>query len=570
MATAPTSSDGAKAWKKRSVVSSFLLRGCWTGNIDTSRKPEVTLFERSDKVSTYRKHLAPISGTVETTDPSPLSAALREIREETTLAPPEITLLRQGKPFTFRDSSICREWTVHPFLFGVQPPPASSGAEQPPQPADSKIRIDWEHTRFVWVDPTQAVHDAEAGRIQAVPRLADSLRRVWFEADLGEAAGGVLRAGLHKLATDHESGAAALSEAALKTLSDVVRCLSEHDLHDAGDEREEWKWWWDRIRMAAWHLWKNGRESMGAAILGKVLVVLARMEKAAREAAEDSVPAGAKRKDIWKDLALRAISTPSDEASEPSASVPSAFSDYIIQKFPERIKSREPIAILTLSDSGTVRSCLRHAVDEIKIVLDLRVLESRPLYEGVSLAATLAKHLSSTGDPKFPHKVTLYTDASAALASVNVDVVLLGADRIASSGAVSNKTGSLPAVLAAKHMAPRARVAVVGGTEKIAPPGRPEDHVVEDNGAEQVRRAWGGLHNSDGVRGGAEELQRALSAPSANASAVRTEIPNVFFEWVPPELIDAYVTEAGVWTRERIAEHSVKLGAEVARLLGNL
>ncbi|KAL1841762.1 hypothetical protein VTJ49DRAFT_6600 [Mycothermus thermophilus] len=559
MATAPASSEGALEWKKRSVVSSFLLRGGWTGDTGTSGKPEVTLFERSDKVSTYKNHLAAISGTIETTDPSPLSAALREIREETTLAPPDIVLLRQGKPFTFRDASVCREWTVYPFLFRLQ------------TQAESKIHIDWEHTRFVWVDPTVAVRDAEAGRIQAVPRLEDSLHRVWFEADLGESAGGALRAGLRQLATDHESGAAALSESALKTLREVVRCLDEDGLHDFGDAREEWKWWWDRIRMTAWHLSKNGRESMGAAILSKLLVVLARMEKAAREVPEDSVAAGGKKKkDFWKDLALRAISPPPDETSQPSASVPNTFSNYITQTLPAKFRSREPIAILTLSDSGTVRSCLRHAVEEAKIVLDLRVLESRPLYEGVTLAATFADYLKSHGDPTFPHKVTLHTDASAALASAEVDVVLLGADRIASSGAVSNKTGSLPAVLAAKHVAPCARVVVVGGTEKIAPPGRPEEHVVEDNGAEQVRRVWEERYNSEGVRRGAEILQRALSAPAANSLAVKTGIPNIFFEWVSPELIDAYVTESGVWTRGRIAKHSEDLAAEVARLFGDL
>jgi hypothetical protein len=51
MAAASTNSANSGEWKKRSVVSSFLLRGGWRGD---QAKPEIALFERSDKVSTYR------------------------------------------------------------------------------------------------------------------------------------------------------------------------------------------------------------------------------------------------------------------------------------------------------------------------------------------------------------------------------------------------------------------------------------------------------------------------------------------------------------------------------------
>jgi 8-oxo-dGTP pyrophosphatase MutT (NUDIX family) len=82
----------------------------------------------------HRHHLAPISGTIDPADASPLAAAWREIAEETTLTPASLSLLRQGKSYTFRDPSVSREWTVFPFLFRLR------------TPADEqRIRIDWEH-----------------------------------------------------------------------------------------------------------------------------------------------------------------------------------------------------------------------------------------------------------------------------------------------------------------------------------------------------------------------------------------------------------------------------------------
>jgi translation initiation factor 2B subunit (eIF-2B alpha/beta/delta family) len=67
-------------------------------------------------------------------------------------------------------------------------------------------------------------------------------------------------------------------------------------------------------------------------------------------------------------------------------------------------------------------------------------------------------------------EITLYPDAAAALASSGVDILLLGADRIAASGAVSNKTGSLPASLSVRHISPVAKVVVLSELEKVARP----------------------------------------------------------------------------------------------------
>ncbi|KAG7285697.1 hypothetical protein NEMBOFW57_007990 [Staphylotrichum longicolle] len=519
-----TASSTGDPWKKRSVVSSFIMK------LDAA-EPKVALFQRSDKVSTYRHHLAPISGTIESADPSPLAAAWREIAEETTLTPASLALLRQGKSYTFRDPSVRREWTVFPFLFRLK------------TPADEqRIQIDWEHEAWGWHDPDAVVRDA-TGDLPGVPRLAESLRRVWFETDLGPAAGRVLAEGLDALAHDHESGARQLAGAALQTLRGVVA-----ELEAAPDEAPTDEWW-VRVRFAAWHLSKNGRESMGAAIMSALLAALAGIEQTLR-----SGHAGP-----WRDAVLRELDARIASRQESAKLVSQAFAAYLEGTYPTKLAAQEPISILTLA-------CAMPRFLPVSYS-DLRVLESRPLFEGVSLAGGVAEDLgseSSSSSTAQAHKITLHSDASAALASSGIDVVVLGADRIAASGAVSNKTGSLPAVLSAKHVSPTAKVIVLGESDKIAPPGRPEEHVVEDNDPSQISRAWQAEYNSGRVRGATATLRDPQS------SRVKTEIRNVFFEWVPASLIDAYVTESGEWTTQQIAQHSEKLETEERRFFGTL
>lgn len=374
---------------------------------------------------------------------------------------------------------------------------------------------------------------------------------MWFETDLGPAAGRVLSEGLDALTHDHESGARQLAGAALQTLRGVVAELEAAPDDAPTDE------WWVRVRFAAWHLWKNGRESMGAAIMSALLAALAGIEQTIK-----SGHAGP-----WRDAVLRELDARIASRQESAKLVSQAFAAYLERTYPTKLAAQEPISILTLSESSTIRKGLRHAALSSSFILDLRVLESRPLFEGVSLAGGVAEDLgseSSSSSTAQAHKITLHSDASAALASSGIDVVVLGADRIAASGAVSNKTGSLPAVLSAKHVSPTAKVIVLGESDKIAPPGRPEEHVVEDNDPSQISRAWQAEYNSARVRGATATLRDTQS------SRVRPEIRNVFFEWVPASLIDAYVTESGEWTTQQIAQHSEKLEAEEKRFFGSL
>jgi translation initiation factor 2B subunit (eIF-2B alpha/beta/delta family) len=499
---------------------------------------------------------------------SPLSAAWREIKEETTLTPRSLALMRQGKSYSLSDSSVGREWTIYPFAFRLKT--AEEGGM-----GESAIQIDWEHVGWAWYDPLE-VEDSE--KFGGVPKLAESLRRVWFEKDLGERAGKCLTNGLAKLQNDHQSGARQLAGVALQILHDVI---AEMESHNPSQE------WWYKVRFAAWHIWKNGRESMGAAIMNVLLSALKGIEDTLKEQQADPDCSYSPK---WRDAVLRNLERRLALRGGNSAKpVSEAFAKYLESNFSSKLASMQPLSILTLSESSTILHGIRHLVLESGFALDLRILESRPLYEGVSMAGSFVseilsatehlKHLphgSSDGQPLPRVKITIYSDASAALASQGVDAVVIGADRISSSGAVSNKTGSLPAVLSAKHVtavssAIAARVIILGESEKVAPPEKLEEHVVENNDPLQLGRSWEAEYNSEPVRSVAKTLGFGGGNPRAiGFDGIELEVRNVFFEWVDQRLIDAYITEFGQWTSDDIAKHSEQLGAEEKRLFEDL
>lgn len=143
-----------------------------------------------------------------------------------------------------------------------------------------------------------------------------------------------------------------------------------------------------------------------------------------------------------------------------------------------------------------------------------------------------------------------------------MDIVLIGADRVAETGAVSNKTGSLPVILSAKHVSPKAKIVIVSETEKVATPGAAAAHVVENNDPAQLMHAWTAGFNSERIRNAAGTIPSVHDAHKGSNGAVEVRVRNVFFEWVPPDLVDIYITERGQLTVTDIAKHSETLGTE--------
>lgn len=457
---------------------------------------------KNTKQDSHGRHkLAPISGGIEPQDANPLATAWRELHEETTLTAISLRLFRQGKPYTFADANVGREWTINPFAFILKSPREGGAGEE-------GIKIDWEHEGYQWFDPDQ-VTDDEA--FQGVPRLKESLRRVWFDIDLGGDAGSVLAAGLKTLQDDHVSGARQLAAKALDIYLDVI----------PRKERNDKTLWWKNVRFAAWHLWKNGRESMGAPILSVVLSSLDIIEKhLSHHTSSGSLP------NEFVEQICAAIKEFGQARQQSGSKIGSTFASFI-EQFPQD----RPLKIVTLSSSSTITSSISHLLSSesaSRRPLDIHILESRPLFEGVKVAQRISSIVQNSNN-KNSVNITVHTDASAALASKNAHVLLIGADLTDKSGNVSNKTGSLPTVLAAKHVSPGVKIVVVSEKEKILP-FEPPGHD-EENDAGELIRSWGEVLGSGDGSG--------VKLPGVT-------VKNVYFEWVPAQLVDLYLTEDGI------------------------
>ncbi|KAL4966066.1 translation initiation factor eIF-2B subunit family protein [Aspergillus stella-maris] len=511
--------------ERRSIVSSFIFHF----PNDAPDNPRVALFNRSGEVNTYKHQIAPISGTISRSDASPLSAAWRELSEETGLNERTLAFWRSGKPFSFVDESVKREWTIYPFSFLLRD-------------SETAITLDWEHESWEWYDPSSVLKDSNFEE-KGVPRLKESLRRVYLEGEVHPDAAKVFRNGLEKLKNDHSSGSHELTGIALGIFKDFLIAMKPSMPIDPESNASEK--WWERISLAVWHIVKNGRESMGAATLNALLAILEEMDEVLKL---DEPP-------DWKmERFLTIIEHHIKGRNSRAGLVKETFATYVRKQFLQGSEKqrRERLTILTLSASSTIRDSIVQAFASLDIgTLELRVLESRPLFEGVTFASSVLENFKDIckGSPEKKLHVQIYTDASAAIASNGVDVVLLGADRISRLKGVSNKTGSLPTVLSAKHVAPNAKIVVLSELEKVnGENGIIDDEKHEDNDPAELLNTW----RNDGVKL-VKEIKKAFSNGNGNSNAT-VEVRNVYFEWIPLALVDAFVSGEGVLNDNRIHE----------------
>ncbi|MFL6139055.1 MAG: S-methyl-5-thioribose-1-phosphate isomerase [Frankiaceae bacterium] len=146
----------------------------------------------------------------------------------------------------------------------------------------------------------------------------------------------------------------------------------------------------------------------------------------------------------------------------------------------------------------------------------LWVDETRPLLQGARLTAYEAARAG------MPYRVLADTAAASLFAARQVDLVVVGADRIAADGSVANKVGTLGlAVLAHHHGVPF----VVAAPLSTVDPGTASgaDIVVEERAPDEVTTFAGVPVAPKG-------------APAYNPA----------FDVTPPELVTAVVTEAGI------------------------
>lgn len=164
--------------ERRQVVTAFL-----------EHDGKILLLRRSDRVGTYQRRWAGVSGSI---DPgrTPEEQVRLEIREETGLTADDVQLIAVGEPLAVDDPRAGRLWLVFPFRFRVRQP--------------ERIRLDWEHTEQRWIDP------AELTSLETVPNLAETWERVQQPTALTDL--------VASIANDREHGASWLARAALRAV----------------------------------------------------------------------------------------------------------------------------------------------------------------------------------------------------------------------------------------------------------------------------------------------------------------------------------------------------------------
>jgi methylthioribose-1-phosphate isomerase len=210
--------------------------------------------------------------------------------------------------------------------------------------------------------------------------------------------------------------------------------------------------------------------------------------------------------------------------------------DLVLQLCPDR-----PLHILTHCNTGRLATtAFGTALGAVRVlhsrgrVADVLVDETRPLLQGARLTAW---ELAEAG---IPHRLTIDSAAAWAMASGQVDCVLVGADRIAADGSVANKIGTYAlAVAAHRHGIPFIVVAPESTRDLATATG---DAIVVE------QRAAGEITHVGGV----------ATAPE------RTDVFNPAFDVTPAELITAVVTENGALTTNSPVAQQI---ADIARSL---
>jgi len=211
--------------------------------------------------------------------------------------------------------------------------------------------------------------------------------------------------------------------------------------------------------------------------------------------------------------------------------------DLVLRLCPDR-----PLRVLTHCNTGrlattavgTALGALRvlHARGKVAEVL---VDETRPLLQGARLTAW---ELAEAG---IAHRLTIDSAAAWAMATGQVDCVMVGADRIAADGSVANKIGTYAlAVAAHRHGIPFIVVAPESTRDIATATGA--EIVVEQRAAAEITHVGG-----------------VATAPEGTA------VFNPAFDVTPPQLITAVVTENGP-----IGEANIAVGQQIADIARSL
>ena len=121
---------------------------------------EILILKRSEDVGTYQELWGGVAGFVEGNE-APYDTALKEIKEEVGIDKKDLLLVKKEDAVKFTDlyEDKLYDWIVFPFLFHI---------------TDRKmIKIDWEHTEFLWVKPADLKH------YETVPRFKEIVAKIF-------------------------------------------------------------------------------------------------------------------------------------------------------------------------------------------------------------------------------------------------------------------------------------------------------------------------------------------------------------------------------------------------------
>jgi len=324
----------------------------------------------------------------------------------------------------------------------------------------------------------------------------------------------IIETGVAELKSDFSNGSRVLATKALQSLHDSI----EAPEHTSSDKEELWK----TMRIGAYQLCE-ARPSMSAAVTSALLQALSVVRKSARPPKQVLAEEIAKRQGTGQKIAQHFIE----------------LIEHHVATTPR--ESGSPIRILTLSLSSTLRQCLFNAIRTLRsLQFNIRILESRPNCEGADFAVSLVKEFITEVSN---HRVTIEVGADAYMCffAKDIDLLLLGADRISAEGDVSNKTGSFASALCVKALSPQGKVVVVSDSDKIAAFDTEDLNSHESGPSEEVTSKW------------KADTKIAAEEQESDSALV---VHNTYFEWISASFIDFYSTEQGSMNRDQIKQQS--------------
>lgn len=379
-----------------------------------------------------------------------------------------------------------------------------------------------------------------------VPALAEDMNRLLF--------GPETEAGLTALREDHENGAEVL---ALKALNTLLKAIRGPDLESPATAAEFWK----ALRIVAWTLAKDGRVSMAPAIEGALFKALSRVTMAVEvKGGSCFSPTGLDkiRLDDFKTLALEQIEETILSRQSRVEIIAKAFTSFISRSegYKHAARKHDYVNILTLSSSSSVTAAVKLLIQDASTSdtkIRLQILESRPRFEGVACATDILHDLWDSENLK----VEILSDASVAYAAKTADFTVIGADKLAANGDVNNKIGSLAACVLTKTLRPEAKVVVVTSTDKITLDGGKKEET-ESNDKEEMTQAW------------PPSWAVMLQDERAAQGGAQVEVRNAYFEWVPAEYVDVYVTDEGEVDKKGVKGLAAGKGEVESKLFADL